>query len=282
MTDRIEFNDLFRQYLKEYIREHATDGKDIQSLEDEMPEIYAAWLKLPNAALGGLAPAQAFHGHAPGELVREMLHYAGAGEDPPDLLMEAMIERGEAMEDELIGVLNESGKWDAAYADRAQTAAIEALTHILSRKAAPWYFERIEATESREDEVALQCARSLLLLGEAVGDRLIAALKTTENPLARESYADIASELRLEGALDALLLHFETEWENRGFYAFCLGRMGDARVAGVLEKALLSPDLRYLDYLAIRDAYEQSGGLLELERDFSDDPDHQALCKRNE
>ena len=281
MTDRIDFDQLFRRYLKEYISEHAADEKAMQRIEDEMPEIYAAWLKEPNAALNGLAPGQAFDGHSDGELVREMLRYAGEGKDLPDLLMNAVLDRGEAMQDALVALLYESRDWETPRAILAQAAAIEALMHMLSQKAAPWYFERIEAMESCEDEVALQCAQALLLLGEAVGERLIAALENTENPLARESYADIASELRLEGALDALLLHFETEWENRGFYAFCLGRMGDARAAGALEKALRSRDLRYLDYIAIRDAYEQLGGLVEVERDFSNDPDYQALCRKN-
>ena len=89
----------------------------------------------------------------------------------------------------------------------------------------------------------------------------------------------IVSELCLEGALESLVRHFETEWENRGFYAFCLGRMGDPRAAGVLEDALKDNDVRYLDYLAIRDAYELLGGLLELERDFSADPDYVALSE---
>ncbi|MFZ5974563.1 MAG: HEAT repeat domain-containing protein [Bacillota bacterium] len=120
------------------------------------------------------------------------------------------------------------------------------------------------------------------MLGETVGGRLIDALNSTENPLARESYADIVSELRLEGALDSLIRHFETEWENRRFYAFCLGRMGDPRVAGILEDALQAADLRYLDYIAIRDAYELLGGLLELERDFSGDPDYIALIGQEE
>ena len=44
--------------------------------------------------------------------------------------------------------------------------------------------------ESREDEVANQCAQALLLLGTSFGDDLIRELNRTENPLARESYAD--------------------------------------------------------------------------------------------
>lgn len=245
-----------------------------------MPEIYLAWLDMPNEALSGRTPRHTLDGALPKELTDEILYYIENGDSLPDLLMDAVLDRGESMEEELLGILTASEAWEAGRAHRAQLIAIEALMHRLSERAVPWYFERIEQMESREDEVAVQCAQALLLLGATIGDRLIRELNQTENPLARESYADIVSELCLEGALDSLVRHFETEWENRAFYAFCLGRMGDPRAAGVLEDALKDNDVRYLDYLAIRDAYELLGGFLELERDFSADPDYVELSKR--
>ncbi|MFZ5974319.1 MAG: hypothetical protein ACOYU3_02780, partial [Bacillota bacterium] len=136
---------MFREYLKEYIKEHAEDEKDVQMLEDQMPEIYLAWLNKPNAALFHRAPKHAFAGATPNELTNEILYYVEQGENLPDLLMDAVLDRGASMEDALVGLLGESGAWEAKRARRAQLIAVEALMHMMSEKAVPWYFKRIEA-----------------------------------------------------------------------------------------------------------------------------------------
>ncbi len=271
-------NALFREYLREYVRGNVKTREDMERLEEDMPSIYLGWRDAPNAALGGRTPARAYDGLSPAQLIDELRFYADGGQEIPDVLMDAVLDRGADMRAALYALLEESTGWEIPRADRAQSAAVEALMHMEDASAVQWYMARIGAMRSREDEVALLCARALLPHGRAVGAPLIAAMDGTENPFARESFADIVSELRLPEAMDSLLRHFETEWDSRAFYAFCLGRMGGPRAMDALERALRDMDLGYMDYVAVRDAYERLGGCVELEReDFAEDADYTAL-----
>ena len=44
-----------------------------------------------------------------------------------------------------------------------------------------------------------------------------------------------------------------------------------------LEEALRQEDIRYFDYISIKNALEELGGEVDLERDFSGDKDYDSL-----
>ena len=76
---------------------------------------------MPNAALSGCTPRHALDGATPKELKVEILTYIENGDSLPDLLMDAVLDRGESMEEELVGILNASDAWEPGRA-RARPA----------------------------------------------------------------------------------------------------------------------------------------------------------------
>ena len=65
--------------------------------------------------------------------------------------------------------------------------------------------------------------------------------------------------------------------ERRGLYAGLLADMGDERAVEPLKEAAALSDLRYLDYLEIRDAIESLGGDPGQPREFNGDPDYETM-----
>ena len=54
-------------------------------------------------------------------------------------------------------------------------------------------------------------------------------------------------------------------------------RLGDARAVEPLKTAMQAPNLRYGDYLAMRDAAESLGAILDVEREFYGDQDYELM-----
>lgn len=62
---------------------------------------------------------------------------------------------------------------------------------------------------------------------------------------------------------------------NVPLYAGYLGKYGDERAAAMLYRAL--DDCNYLEYLEIKNAIERMGGIVDDDRDFSDDEYYKAI-----
>ena len=63
----------------------------------------------------------------------------------------------------------------------------------------------------------------------------------------------------------------------KAFYASCLGKLGNSDALPYLEQALKDEGLMYYDYISIRDALEELGGEVNIERDFTGDSDYESL-----
>lgn len=82
----------------------------------------------------------------------------------------------------------------------------------------------------------------------------------------------------LEGAFERLSALFcQANPEHKAFYASCLGKLGDERAVEMLTKQLKDPKLDYYTYCAIRDAAEELGAWVELDREFAGDKDYEAI-----
>ena len=69
---------------------------------------------------------------------------------------------------------------------------------------------------------------------------------------------------------------FEENPDRQALLAGYLGKLGDDRALPALEKAAKRDDVRYLDFIELRNAIEQLGGTAP-EREFDSDPDYEAL-----
>ena len=74
-----------------------------------------------------------------------------------------------------------------------------------------------------------------------------------------------------------LVYKLRNDPEQRALWASCLNKLGDERAIVPLKEMLGLFDLKYLDYIELRDAVEALGGDAGEDRSFYGDPDFEAL-----
>jgi len=76
---------------------------------------------------------------------------------------------------------------------------------------------------------------------------------------------------------DYLIHRLRNQPEQRALNASCLAKLGDPRAIEPMQEMLKLFDLRYFDYIELRDAVEALGGDAGEDRSFYGDPDYEAL-----
>ncbi len=250
---------------------------DFDDFQDNLPEIYRHFINRPNEELMGKKPIEYFNDFLPEQLFNELIYYCNASDKLPDILLDVITDRSEEMVPTFLDHIDEIAQTDVLAKESLQLLAIDVFILNNEFRAQNWYFYCIESMQACDDRVAIKCSHALFEIGLEVMPKALYAMDTTGNSFARESYADILSKAGYQPALESIIRHFETEWEHRAFYALCLSKMGE-KALPTLEHALQEVEMPYLDYLAIRDAYEMLGGQLQLERDFETDANYQKLA----
>lgn len=268
---------MYEAYIKEQIKLHVKTEDDFEDFQDNLPEIYQQFINQANEELMGKKPIEYFNDFLPEQIFNELIFYCNESNKLPDLLLDVITDRNEEMAPIFLSHIDKIAQTNVLAKEGLQLLAIDVFILNNEYRAQNWYFYCIESMLASDDRVAIRCSQALFELGLEVMPKVLYAMDTTSNSFARESYADILSKARYQPALESIIRHFETEWEHRAVYASCLSKMG-AEALPTLEHALKEVEMSYLDYLAIRDAYEMLGGQLELERDFETDADYRKLA----
>ena len=138
------------------------------------------------------------------------------------------------------------------------------------------YIDFIRTLEE-PDEKGDMCAESLLSMGEAVVEPILASLDTA-GQTARDIFADILSNFPGDDRIFMLLMErFEHCEDRHALFASYLAKFGDDRALPVLLAAALDDNTNYLDYVEIVSAIDALGGERPPERDFGGDPYYESL-----
>ena len=94
MYDILDFDANFAAYCEKWMQMNKNKFKNIEQMEDAMPEVYMRWLNSPAAFLMGEAPATYFEKYSdPVMLMNWVTEYEAAQVPVPDLLLEKKPER---------------------------------------------------------------------------------------------------------------------------------------------------------------------------------------------
>jgi hypothetical protein len=263
----VDFDGLFRQYFARHgrVAEDATE----EEMEEQAQALYHGFLHTPLPELDGQTMEEYFSGKNAYLLVEELLDCAREGVSPTDYLLDAILEAPHG-EEALCEALGDTGL------SPAEGVAVIGLLLDLESRAPLERYREILLDEDADAALSDAAAEAVIALGDLETARLIQSrLPEILDPDNRRRLGDILSYLPVEGTYQVLLelfLHCPD-----AFYAQCLMRLGDGRAAEHLLSAMQAPDLRYGDYLAMRDAAESLGAILDVEREFYGDKDYELM-----
>lgn len=272
----VDIDGLFKQEIFKKLK----SGMEPEALEEELPDLFLAWLDTPNSATGGQSPNAYFASKSPDELCGLLCDYVAAGMGLPDPLLYALEDSDS--EQQLLNLLCGDRGTELTDEQReiARAAAAELLNQKESQQTDDEYIE-ILSSSCRNANLRAAAQQGLSARGEAVKQKLLAAVARTAEDAACDDLLDLLSALEPDERIYSALVHcFQSRFENRASCASFFARYGDARAVEVLQKAL--PGASYVEYQAMCEAIEALGGPEQPKREFKGDPDYEAAQRAKE
>ncbi len=261
-----DFDKLFENYLRNELKEN--EGLTPDELEDMIPELYERWATTPNPETDGLSPEEFFaRVDDPEKLVGMFVESNEGDSNPCSLLCDRITEVKGC--DVYLGKLVDKSV-DPKTAIAALNLICESGAEMPTDKMVD-----IMLDESADEGLREACADELKEEAGKVAEKLYAAL-----PSASLADKEIIADVLVEGEKDErtyeLLRELFATSDNLPFVAGLIGKYGDERAAEYLYPAL--DDCNYMEYIEIRNAIEQMGGVVDdTVRDFSDDEFYKAI-----
>lgn len=271
----IDFDAKFGLYTEKWIAENRHRFRNMDLLEEEIPELYLRWLNTPADWLDGRAPGEWFNQYDNAEELVEMMRaYQKQRISIPDPLLERVTDMGEESVAPLMKLVGEYDK------DRAlAVAALNLLVEIGSSEPMDMCLEIIENTDGQNELTDISC-ELLSGLGEMVVEPILSRMENI-NHTTEESFLDILCNFPGDERIYTYTVNaFLYRYDRRALYASFLSKLGDPRAIEPLARVLKMTDITYLDYIEIANAIEALGGEVEeQERKFDGDPYYESLKK---
>lgn len=270
----IDFDEKFGLYAESWIAANRSKYKNMDLLEEQIPELYLRWLNAPADWLDGKTPGEWFQQYTDAnELVELMRAYQKQRISLPDPLLERMTDLGEEAVAPLMELVGEYSK------DRGLAiAALNLLIELGSSAPMEMCLDIISKADG-QNELTDVASELLSGLGAEVIDPVIARMADASRT-AEDAFLDVLCNFPGDERIYTYTVNaFTRRYDRRALYASYLGKLGDARAIEPLRQALEMSDINYLDYIEIANAIESLGGEVNTEREFNGDPYYESLKK---
>lgn len=266
----IDFDVKFFEFARKWVAAHP--GLTEQQVEDSYNAIMGEWVNQPAEWLDGKTPANYFDQFESAEELLDLLGgYFEKGVNLPEPLYSRIAAMGEAIAPKLEQLLRNESKSEAL---RAECMAL--LRDIGARSADDYLIDLVCKAEEA-NELSDFAADVLANRNPAVASVLLDRYESAPE-YAQTLILDICVNYPGDERILQYLLHkLKNKPDQRALFASCLGKLGDPGAIDVIREMLKLTDLRYMDYIELRDALETLGGELEEERCFYGDPDFEVL-----
>ena len=274
MPKCIDFDAKFGQYAEGWIAANRSKYKNMDLLEEQIPEVYLRWLNTPADWLEGKTPGDWFQQYNDAnELVELMRAYNAEKISLPDPLLERMTNLGEDAVAPLMQLVREYGK------DRALAiSALNLLIEMGSSEPMEMCLDIISQADG-QNELTDVAAELLGGLGDMVIEPALARMENASRT-AEDCFLDVLCNFPGDERIYTYTVNaFTRRYDRRALYASYLSKLGDPRAIEPLHKALNMSDISYLDYIEIANAIESLGGEADTEREFNGDPYYESLKK---
>lgn len=267
----IDFKEKFEEFLGAYIKEHETAEEE---LEDILPDIYLEWLGSPKDWLGGKPPNKYFESADAAGLIEMLGKYIFSDISIPGPLLNRIGETREQTYPYLVALLK---NYEGEKSEDLKAVVVQLIAEMDMQRPFDYYIEVIAETKQGND-FSEACAQELGNAGDAYKEKIISAYEQARGSYSSDCFLDILTYLpydeRTYGYALEKLLYSDSQ---KAFYASCLGKLGNEDAIPHLEEALKEEGLDYYDYVSIKNALEELGGEVNIERDFTGDKDYDSL-----
>lgn len=267
----IDFEDKFRKYLSEYISKNNIEEDEIEELAEGL---YFDWINEPKDWLGDKTPNNFFDALGSAELIEMLGKYIFSDISIPSSLLGSIEEKGGKTYPFLISLLK---NYAGEKSDKLKSVIVQLIEEMDMDHPYDYYIESIcDSSEIKDFPEA--CVKALKESGESFREKIIAAYETADNEYTSDCFLDILSDLPYdERTYNYVLEKFLYGDAKKAFYASCLGKLGNDKALPYLEEALKDEGIVYYEYVAIKNAFEELGGEITIERDFTGDKDYESL-----
>jgi hypothetical protein len=271
MTKLINFEEMFHEYFHGYMHKHEIND-DV--MDEIVPELYLRWLDMPQESLGGKSPNGCFANMGSSDLIMLLGQYFFSELQIPGALLNRIADTKQETFPFIHSLLQ---NFEGERGDEFKAVLVELIDEMEMPHPYEYYISVISG-ETESSDFSEACVDALKRSGDKVYETLIKACENAAGEYAKDCFLDILSDLPYdERVYTNALEKFLYNDSKRAFYASCLGKLGNEAALPYLEEALRQEDLAYFDYVSIRDAIEELGGEVAIERDFSGDKDYEAL-----
>lgn len=277
MNELINFDALQEEYISAHLDMDKYKGLDeearlARAYHDAM-HLIDDFIESPCDALAGKSPLQHFQSMPTYSLMEDYIAYFEEYGSAPDVLNNVLMQRKDC-EEELLALVQDDLK-DIAL----RMNSIALLEEMQSTKAAP-YFAELQLERAQEDELADRAFEALRSLPEDFIIPILLPLFAQANRHGKEAMLDILAVPDCdESVFHYVLMAYAKAKTRKEIYAHYLGQMENEAALPVLQEAVQSGELDYIDYMETRVAIERLGGVCE-ELDFSEDPLYKQVKER--
>ena len=271
MPKLIDFECMFRDYLAEYHEKHEI-AENV--LEEIVPELYLRWLEKPLDDLDGKSPCGYFEEMSGPDLILLLGQYFFSDLQIPGALLNRIGDTKEEMFPYVHALLQ---NYEGERGDEFRTILVQIIEEMEMPHPYEYYISVIAAAEAGSD-FSEACVDALKCSGDTVRGKLMEAFEDAASEYAEDCFLDILADLPYDERVYTQVLDmFLCTEGKRAFYASCLGKLGNEKALPYLEETLKDEGLTYFEYISIKNALEELGGEVDLERDFVGDKDYEAL-----
>lgn len=272
MDRPIDFDAEFAKYAEKWMHAEMAKGRKPEDMEDDMPDVYMRFINTSAKWLDGVAPVSYFKlWDKPEELLDILRMYYEQKVSVPDLLLERITDLGEKSIAPLMALAGDEE------ADRELRLTALNLLIELDTAEPMALCVRLVTEREADDDLADAAADLLRNIGEGAVGSLLGALEGASDAAAETILDLLCNYPGNERVYAECEERLETDIEHRALYASFLAKLGDPRAVDVLTRVSGYTELNYLDYIEIRNAIEELGGVLPPEREFAGDPYYESL-----
>ncbi len=271
----IDFDEKLEKHLQSWVEEHRDEYEKIDDMEADVPEETLKWLNTPADWLDGNTPGDFFAQYSDSQdLVQWMTEYLVNGVSLPDPLLDRIADLSDP--EPLAAVLREKMASRVCTEDEELVmTCISLLSQMGAETVADLYIRYI--VQNGDDSVS-DAADEALYSMKSAREPMLKALGEEMSESSRTALLDALTHQEPDPAVyDWLVRMFLETEEQKALYASYLGRYGDPRAINVLKQVIEEPGLNYLEFIEIRNAIEELGGEIILDRDFEGDQYYETM-----